>query len=407
MGRFPRFKASSVIAALLVCAPAFGVQAPAGAEIQIRLRTKVSSQTSKPNDPVEAAVIAPVMVAGEFVIPAGAVVRGVVETAKAAAKADDQATLTLKFTELEFGGDKLKLAARVAEVDNARESVDAKGQILGILVSQTITGRLDEGIGRVSERYAGLADVLETAKAAVLKPAEGGIAYDPGVEMALALTAPLELKGPTDPGPAANLQPVAREEELAALAAGQPFQTMAEKPSKPSDITNLMLIGTAEQVQQVFSAAGWSSAAALNAQSKLETFRSIAELRGYNEAPVSVLLLEGKPPDMVFQKQNNTFAQRHHLRVWRRPATFEDLPVWVVAATHDIGIDFSPENRTFIHKIDSEIDRERAKVVNDLMFTGRVQSLALVPRPDVPTDSQNATGDSLTTDAGIAVLVLR
>ena len=73
-----------------------------------------------------------------------------------------------------------------------------------------------------------------------------------------------------------------------------------------------------------------------------------------------MLLLAGSPPEMVFQKMNNTFAQRHHLRVWKRPDTFEGKPVWVIAATHDTGIEFSEQNRTFIHKIDSH-DRSRAR----------------------------------------------
>jgi hypothetical protein len=78
----------------------------------------------------------------------------------------------------------------------------------------------------------------------------------------------------------------------------------------------------------------------------------------------------------------------------------------VVAATHDTGIEFSEQNRTFIHKIDSSIDRERAKVVNDLLFTGRVSSVALVERPSVPQAGQNATGDNVATDAKMAVLVI-
>src|SRR5207302_7909068 len=217
--------------------------------------------------------------------------------------------------------------------------------------------------------------------------------------------APLELPGAGNPGPAEKLKPLADQAALLKLVAGEPFQTMAQKPAKPSDITNIMLAGTEEQVRQAFADAGWSTAAALSAQANLETFRAIAEQREYKEAPVSVLMLDGQPPDLVFEKLNNTFAQRHHLRVWRRQATFEGKPVWMIAATHDTGIDFSEQDRTFIHKIDSQIDRERAKVVNDLLLTGRVQSLALVDRPSVPRKGQNATGDSLETDGKIAVLV--
>ncbi len=97
---------------------------------------------------------------------------------------------------------------------------------------------------------------------------------------------------------------------------------------------------------------------------------------------------------------------RHHLRIWKREASYRGLPVWVCAATHDTGIEFSPENRTFIHTIDPYIDRERAKVVNDLLLTGRVRSLALVERGEVPQRSRNATGDELITDGRMAVLIL-
>jgi hypothetical protein len=46
-------------------------------------------------------------------------------------------------------------------------------------------------------------------------------------------------------------------------------------------------------------------------------------------------------------------------------------------------------------------------VVNDLVLTGKVQSLEMVDRPNVPRNGQNATGDNLTTDGKMAVLILR
>ncbi|HWB85075.1 MAG TPA: LssY C-terminal domain-containing protein [Bryobacteraceae bacterium] len=386
---------------------AAALQVPAGTGIQIRLKTKVSTQTSKAKDAVEAVVIAPVMVNNQFAIPAGAIVRGTVDKVTQSTKPDERSLLVLKFTEIEISGTKLKLAAQLSGVENARESVDDQGQINGIIAADTISGRLDTQLDKLGEKYASFADILTAAKKAVIQSTESDITYDTGVEMDLKLTAPLALDKPSGPGPAASLQPIPNLDALAAMAAKQPFQTMAESPSKPSDVTNLMVIGSEEQVKQAFSDAGWSSAAALSAESKLQTVQAVAEQRGYKEAPVSVLLLDGKPPDLVFEKLNNTFAMRHHLRVWRQPATFDGKAVWVISATHDTGIDFSAENRTFIHKIDSQIDRERAKVVNDLLFTGKVSGMALVDRPDVPTHSQNATGDDLDTDGKIAVLLLK
>ena len=122
---------------------------------------------------------------------------------------------------------------------------------------------------------------------------------------------------------------------------------------------------------------------------------------------MSILYLDGRPPEMVFEKLNNTFSKRHHLRIWLRPDQYHGRPVWVCAATHDTGIDFSAKDRTFIHKIDSQIDMERLKVVNDLLLTGKVQSLLLVDRPNVPQHGQNATGDNLNTDAKMTVLILK
>ena len=59
-----------------------------------------------------------------------------------------------------------------------------------------------------------------------------------------------------------------------------------------------------------------------------------------------------------------------------------------------------------MHRIDSQIDRERDKVADDLLFTGRVEAFDLLERPAVPRQSQNATGDRLHTDGRMAVLLL-
>ena len=386
--------------------PGLALEAPAGTEIEMRLKTKISTQSSKAGEPVEGVVIAPVVADSQFLIPAGSIVHGAVERAVQSASADQRAVLSLRFDEIVVNGQKLKLSARLASVDNAREKVDEQGQINGILASETGTGRLDAELEKLSVKYSGLADLLRGAKNAVLKPADTDITYNAGVEMRLRLLAPLQRVGSSGPGPAASAAPIPEEATLAALVSREPFRTVAESPPRLSDITNIMLIGPEDEVRSAFGEAGWTAAASLSSRAKFETFRALAEDRGYNEAPVSILLLDGEPPDMVFEKLNNTFARRHHLRIWGQPGSFLGKPVWAVAATHDIGIDFSEADRTFIHKIDSQIDNERAKVVTDLLFTGRVQGIALVDRPQVPLKSQNATGDNLETDGKMAVLLL-
>lgn len=397
---------SSLLSLMLPIA-ALAVQVPSGTAIQIRLKTKIASNTAKANDPVEALVIAPVLAGGKEAIPAGVTIRGVVTGAEAATDPSVRATLGVDFRELEIGGQRVPVQTLLTEVENARESVNEKGEIQGILANESLSARMDSGISKIAEKYSGLGGFLEAAKGAVFRATEGDISYDAGVEMDLKLTAPLALTGAPPAGPEAALAPVGDPRGLIALVNQQPFQSRAQKPPDPSDITTLMFIGGQQQLADAFADGGWSQAAKLGEKSKFETMRAIAEDRGYKEAPVSILYLDGRAPDLVFEKANNTFSKRHHLRIWMRPDTYQGQPVWVCAATHDTGIDFSAADRTFIHKIDPQIDMERTKVVNDLVLTGKVRSLLMVDRPNVPRHGKNATGDNLDTDGKMAVLILR
>jgi hypothetical protein len=381
---------------------ASAVEIPSGTQMQIRLISAINTATAKISQPFDAVVIAPVVLDDRIAIAAGVRVTGHIKELTQAVKAEDQAVLALSFDRLmDTAGKQANITARLAGIDNARESLDANGKILGIIASQTGSGRLDQGINKVAQKYPGLADLLSSVKQSVVKETDPNIDYEPGVEMTIEFTKPLQWTGDATAPSVASLEP---QEMLSRLVLRQPFRTAAERPPTPSDMTNLMFIGSQAEIESAFAAAGWSSAEQLNAKSKLETFRAMTEMRGYKEGPMSTLILDGRPPDLVFQKTNNTFNARHHLRIWHRPSTFNGKEVWVCSATHDIGIDFSEQNHTFIHKVDTQIDRERAKVVNDLLFTGLVRGLSLVERPDVPTHLFNATGDALETDGRMAVI---
>ncbi len=390
------------LVSLAALAYAFAAQIPAGTPLQIRLTSKISSANARVNDPFSAVVIAPVVdQAGHIVLGASVKITGHVAAVKQPKDANDNATLDLSFDEIATATAKAPLAAKLTAIDNARETINSNGEIVGIVAADTGSARLDQGINKLSQRYEGLGQLLGTFKQAVVKDVDASITYDPGVEMTIELTKPLDwTASPAAPAISA-IEPADR---LAALVASEPFRTKASN-GRDSDIANFMFIGTADQLRHAFETAGWSTADKLSHQSEFETFRALTEMRGYKEAPVSTLYLAGAAPDLVFQKQNNTFAARHHLRIWRRAETFDGKPVWIGAGTHDTGIDFSQQNYTFIHKIDPQLDRERAKVVNDLLYTGAVKGLALVDRPQVPkSGATNATGDELTTDGRIAVV---
>jgi hypothetical protein len=117
---------------------------------------------------------------------------------------------------------------------------------------------------------------------------------------------------------------------------------------------------------------------------------------GYSTAPMSRLFLNGVAPAKSYQKSLDTLSKRHHIRLWNQP----DANIWLAAASEDVGITVRGMHVT--HAIDKDIDNERAKIVNDLWFTGCVESASLLRR-----DSLRPAGDknfSLATDGEIAVL---
>ena len=93
-------------------------QAPAGTPVHVRLTTTVGSYASKAGTPVGAVLIAPVMVDGETVLPAGSVVSGRVKRAVRVGVGipHETASLDLEFDQVALpGGAPVSLAARVAE----------------------------------------------------------------------------------------------------------------------------------------------------------------------------------------------------------------------------------------------------------------------------------------------------
>jgi hypothetical protein len=140
--------------ALMVVGTAWAMEVPARTKIEIRLTSAVNTAMAKVDQAFDAVVTATVVAANQFVVAAGVKVTGHVKEVKAAVNPDDQAVLGLVFDQIsDARGKKAVLEARLVGVDNARESVDKDGRILGIIASQTGSGRLDQGINKVTEKY--------------------------------------------------------------------------------------------------------------------------------------------------------------------------------------------------------------------------------------------------------------
>ena len=394
------FAAAQTISSPFVSASLQPAVLQTGSSLQVRLTTSVSSATSRAGNLVSAVLTVDADASGP-VMPAGTIVRGVVRQATAFSWSAPQASLWLDFRELADGaGHSMAIATKVVAVDNARETVDQDGRILGITPPRETPSNAEDAV-----LLAALAPELYDLARAEFRLRElerPDIVYASGTDVVLE-TLSVTRGVPTR----ARRTEAAPDAGLLSLAAAQPLRTMAGTPARPADVINLVFGATDEELSGGFASAGWNTAVALGLRADARTILAVAEDRGYKLGPVSLQSFNGRPPDHVFQKQNNTFDRRHHIRIWRVPQPGQGRPVWVASATHDTGIKFSHEERTFTHRVDANIDLERQKIVDDLRFAGVVARYALEGRAEIPAHLTNATGDAMTTDGRIAVLVLR
>lgn len=368
---------------------------PAGTVLHVRLTSAVSSQTSHPGDPVAAVVIAPVAT-GSGVLPAGTLLRGTVAEVTAHS-IDHQATLRFTFDRLELGGRVAPVATRLLRVDNAREDVDSTGTIRGPSTqADRVWGRAEllALAVLVPEVFA-----VDVAGSRLMEGIQVEISYRPGVELDVEVTRPFEVRG-------FGVRDVASAPALPASlrswVATLPVRTEAGQPPRPADLINVVFVGSSQQFASAFVRAEWTTADALSLRADVTTFLAIAGREGYRQGPVSLQTLDGRPPDYVFQKQNNTFAKRHHVRIWRQ-GSWQGRPLWVGAGTHDVGVKLAVAERSFTHRVDRRLDLERDKIVDDLEFAG-LPPAVYVDRPTAPRAMQNATQDAVVTDGRVAVI---
>jgi hypothetical protein len=376
---------------------------PSQTTLSIRLTSKVGSR-SPAGDVVDAVVTAPVMAGDRVVMSAGSTVRGTVLLARPARDRFTQSQLYVHFGQVRPLGtnEPSVVHTRVRDVDNAREKVD-DGLIVGIPLPQSKLQKLSWATSALGWIAPTSGTILEALTAAFTRTYSREIEYLPGVEMTLAVDMPQSLvERPPNPRGWATFTPTGALEEI---VRGLPVRSTMTSGAE-ADVTNFLLLGSADDIEAAFNAAGWVQASRRNLSSDVKTFVATLEQHRYNHAPMFVLRLDGKDPDYTFQKQNDTFARRHHIRLYRRDDVFDGQQVWVGTATHDIGIGIGGDGTNWFHHIDPQIDRERTKVLNDLMFSGKGIACAMVDRSAVPPKMRNATGEDMFTDGRVAVVKL-
>lgn len=367
----------------------------ASGEFHIRLSTPITSYASS-GAGFRAAVIGPTL-DNPFALAPGTLIRGVVRNARAVGLGfrRERAWLELDFHSCETpAGHDLPCRVELRGVDNARETVGPGNRVKGILAAghahswlngvwyrpaPNLATRAAAGLtgtaGAVQSRLAPTpagAGLILASKLIMVRMPEPEIVLPRGTELIVRV----EL-GSGAGGADAPALPNHAGDRYAKL----PATVVRPDGSVVTDLIHLALLGTEDEVTAAFRAAGWSPADPPTARNFARTYAAYTRMASYATAPVSPLVYLGRPPDLVFQKSFNSIAKRHHIRLWKDNDS--ERPAYLAAATHDVGIGFSWKRLRVTHEVDPEVDRERAKVINDLNFAGCIGGLEVVERGDL------------------------
>lgn len=154
--------------------------------------------------------------------------------------------------------------------------------------------------------------------------------------------------------------------------------------------------------------AGWYPADPITLKSSIEIAGSVVLDRPYDEAPVSTLIYDGRKQDMAFEKPIGGSAdRRNHVRFWMViEQGVEGRPVWLGSATLDQSVGFNDYTGQFTHHIAPGIDKERNRLIGDLVAASVVTALYNVSGVGPAFNGRNGEGDRYYTDGEIHLAVL-
>lgn len=379
-----------------------------GIPIEARLLTPLSSYTSKPGQQVEAVITTPVCPGGNDPEPSGAILEGVVTKVHRVGLGllHETAQLRVEFPELITpDGRAYAVGAHLTSIDNAREHVDSHGAIHGIRATATLSNRLGERLAFLALGHPAAFLPLFIAESSLFKFPEPEIELRRGADMRFNVSFPPEWGEVTR---CAVPEEISGDDwdKLHAVVDNLPYWTYSKRQPQPLDLVNLVFIGSEDEIVRAFTAAGWLGARPNSMRAGMKAIRAIAENHALADAPMRTLLLDGVEPAIQLQKSLDTFEKRDHLRIWSRPIELDGRPVWASAATRDLAAVFSMRPFGFTHQIQDDVDLERDQVVSDLAFTGCVDTVAYVARPETLRGSGEPFRKGIFSDSRVAVVSL-
>lgn len=175
----------------------------------------------------------------------------------------------------------------------------------------------------------------------------------------------------------------------------------------PGDPLNLSLVGSEEDVIHAMIAAGWRPADPLSFKSSVKIAVDTVFAKPDPNAPVSNLYLFGRKEDLAFEKPiGHSPKERHHVRFWRSEKMDNDRPMWMGAATHDVGVELSRTTGQVTHRIAPDVDTERDLLLADLAASKHLLDTRWIDSFHKELHGRNGGGDPWHTDGRLAVATL-
>ncbi len=214
--------------------------------------------------------------------------------------------------------------------------------------------------------------------------------------------------------PAANVQKASAVATPQSAALSADFlqkipRRVSDADGRPGDMVNFVVLGTKEQLQKAFAAAGWVLVDRTKGEAVLHAILNSSEKEAYLQMPMSELYLFGRAQDFGYARAEpvQVVASRNHLRLWQAPFEVNGKTLWAGAATHDIGFEKDQRSGGVTHKIDPDVDKEREFVGSTLTETGMVAGTTYLTPADPLREAHTATGGTFQSDGRVLVITVQ
>ncbi len=177
---------------------------------------------------------------------------------------------------------------------------------------------------------------------------------------------------------------------------------------RPIEPINVILVGSLEDVDRAFRAAGWLPMDPLTPRSVWRMLSASILDRPYPQGPGVPAIWDSRPNDLAYEQPTSkrTIRERYHVHIWYTPyVTAAGGRVWFANSHFDQGIMLKTSLILPTHSIDPAVDKVREKIVADLTAAGAVAS-GFEFRLVEPEMSRNPAGNYYFTDGKAAVIFL-